>query len=908
MLRIIRSNEVESLLTALALRIGGQPPASPFEPELVVVPSPAMGRWVNLQLAGERGVAANLDYPLPSSYVWRLCAGLLDGVPKDDPLALDALAWRVFGLLPALLDGADFEPLRRYLGHDSDGLKRWQLASRIGDVFDRYQLYRPGLIRDWGQGGGDDWQALLWRRLIEGLEMTHRVAVIDRLLEHLAAPGAGDGLPSRVSFFAVSSLPPLLMEVIHALATRVPVDFYLHAPTDAFWADLVSSKEQARVRLQRPEEADLWEVGNGLLASWGRQGQALQDLLLSSGADPDEVDVFAPPPEDGALLHRIQAGIFALSPTPAPAERPAVAADDSLQVHVCHGPLRECQVLHDQLLAMLEAEPDLSPEDILVMVPEISRYAPYIEAVFAREADGRQAFIPWNLSDISVKDEHPLVAVFLQLLGLPESRFSHSEVLSYLDVPELASHFGLDGDAVALIKEWLALANLRWGLDGAHKQRLDLPATEQNTWAQAEQRLFAGYALGDRYLFLETLLCARRRLYLSYVGRDMRRNAERQPSVLLRELLDYLDQHYRPADGDEDARLSARLTRLHPLQPFSPSLYRAPAASYDPFWCRVAQALAPDAEGPSPGVPGFPSARLPPAPERMRELTLIQLERFLRHPLRYFVTSRLRMYLREDEQEEDEEVFALDHLAAYGLRQRLADGYLREREIGIGELTAEGALPHGAFADLEFAAQGAAVAPLLARLDDYRGHEPRRVPVDLAFDVGGEALRLSGQVTGIRPDLGLLRYRPGSLRGADLLGLWLSHLAWSAMGGGGASTLLGRDEGFVLREPLAPDAAYDTLAELMDLYWEGVHRPLPVLPKATFAYARKAFGEDSGDPMSAARYAWEGNAFKEIPGDMHDPNLQLLLRGVDGNPLDLPEFTELAETLYGRLLGMGEEL
>ena len=51
----------------------------------------------------------------------------------------------------------------------------------------------------------------------------------------------------------------------------------------------------------------------------------------------------------------------------------------------------------------------------------------------------------------------------------------------------------------------------------------------------------------DRYLFLETLLCARRRLYLSYVGRDLRGNAERQPSVLLRELLDAIDQRYHPA-------------------------------------------------------------------------------------------------------------------------------------------------------------------------------------------------------------------------------------------------------------------------------------------------------------------------------------------------------------------------
>lgn len=49
----------------------------------------------------------------------------------------------------------------------------------------------------------------------------------------------------------------------------------------------------------------------------------------------------------------------------------------------------------------------------------------------------------------------------------------------------------------------------------------------------------------DRYLLLETLLCARERLYLSYTGKSLKDNSEQQPSVLLREFLDFVDLHYR---------------------------------------------------------------------------------------------------------------------------------------------------------------------------------------------------------------------------------------------------------------------------------------------------------------------------------------------------------------------------
>ena len=252
--------------------------------------------------------------------------------------------------------------------------------------------------------------------------------------------------------------------MLHALAAHTRIDLYLHSPTDQFWADLVSQKTLARKRLEQPEAAELWETGNSLLASWGRQGQALQDLLLMQEIPATEEDAFSAPETESLLAH-LQRDIYTLRPMAAPGERMAVEPDASLQVHVCHSPQRECQVLHDGLLAMLDGDPALRPEDMLVMVPEISLYAPYIEAVFEQDAESERPFIPWNLSDISLRDEHPLVRVFLQLLDLPHSRFSHTEILSCLDVPELAGRFGLDGEALAQIREWLAEAQAALGIE-----------------------------------------------------------------------------------------------------------------------------------------------------------------------------------------------------------------------------------------------------------------------------------------------------------------------------------------------------------------------------------------------------------------------------------------------------------
>jgi len=152
-----------------------------------------------------------------------------------------------------------------------------------------------------------------------------------------------------------------------------------------------------------------------------------------------------------------------------------------------------------------------------------------------------------------------------------------------------------------------------------------------------------------------------------------------------------------------------------------------------------------------------------------------------------------------------------------------------------------------------------------------------------------------------------LRTKPGSLKGADILGLWLAHLAWCATGEGGEKyASLCTDGGdYAIRESLSVTSARHSLARCLDLYWQGVHRPLPVLPKASFAYARKLGGDGKAEPLNAARYEWFGNDFNKIPGDKDDPYIRLVLRGISGDPLAGEEFTELSAALYGQALASG---
>ena len=175
-------------------------------------------------------------------------------------------------------------------------------------------------------------------------------------------------------------------------------------------------------------------------------------------------------------------------------------SDDSLQIHVCHSPLREAEVLHDRLLAIFDTHPDLEPADVLVLTPDLAVYGPAVEAVFG--AAGR---IPCNVMRARGGESRTLRA-FLDLLDLPGSRLGAEAVLAPLDAPAVRARFGIgEGDLPAL-RGLVREAGIRWGADQAHRGAEGLPETAGHTWRQGLRRLLLGYAMPDADILVEGLV------------------------------------------------------------------------------------------------------------------------------------------------------------------------------------------------------------------------------------------------------------------------------------------------------------------------------------------------------------------------------------------------------------------
>jgi exodeoxyribonuclease V gamma subunit len=526
MLHIHYSNRLEQLFECL-LSVLSEPLSQVFDSEKILVQSQGMARWLSLQIAHQQGVSANCQFPYPASYIWSLLTRQLQGLPEQSSFDKALLQWRIIQRLPQLLEEPAFEPLRHYLQDDTEGVKLYQLAGKVADIFDQYLVYRPDWIEAWegaadddgvtvngDQQGQDDagWQALLWRQLLadisnrnnlpEGVTRDWHRGRLAREFLALAREGSIDPrlLPERLAVFGISVLPPVYLEVFEAIAEHCDVHLFVLNPSIAYWGDLVTERQMARLRQQwrkkgLSDASDYYDSGNDLLASMGSQGQEYQTLLQSLNSEEHDafVDVCSDPDApEASLLALIQQDILQLENAYQYGRRTITAQQVNIRVHDCHSPMRELEVLHDQLLSLFAANPALQPHDIVVMVPDVDRYAPYIHAVFASR-QGRH-FIPFSVADRNGRQEHPIIEAFFQLLELAGSDFTVSDVCALLDVEALSKKFKFDD--VDQLKRWIHKANVRWGLDQEQRQSSGTP-TSINTWSFGIQRMLLGYLFGE---------------------------------------------------------------------------------------------------------------------------------------------------------------------------------------------------------------------------------------------------------------------------------------------------------------------------------------------------------------------------------------------------------------------------
>jgi exodeoxyribonuclease V gamma subunit len=525
-----------------------------LQAKTVLVESTGMQHWLNLQLAEHAGIAMNINYPMPTRFVWQLCRDILghDKVPMQSTYKREVMLWRIERLLSSdAFKQQNFEAsLIDYWQQESSTTaeyKRVNISRLIADTLEQYLMFRPNWLLAWEKGESvltssqskgrssqecvswqqqntvalkhEAWQRWIWRELAKE-EPNHPVRLQLLALEQLDKKS--HLLPSEVYFFAINTMAPQTLAFFNQIAQYTQIHFFHLNPCVDYWGDAVSDRTLAK-QLQQGK-IDAWveqQAINPLLRNLGQQGKDLFNLLSQSSHY--EISAFdADYPQQHStptLLHKIQRDILQgeaaeMSQSVDVTKSFKALPDHSLVVRSCHSALREVQVLHNYLLQQFSKDDNLSPRDVIVMCPAIENYSPYIEAVFGKSItelnNVDKQRIPCSIADRNPLDADPLVAAFMQLMSLPDSRFSVTEFLSFVHLPAVMQKYDINTSELDLFAYWVQQSNIHWGLDAEHKSSI-LGIDKANdvfTWHWGMSRLLEGFSHADTDLLIDDKLLA----------------------------------------------------------------------------------------------------------------------------------------------------------------------------------------------------------------------------------------------------------------------------------------------------------------------------------------------------------------------------------------------------------------
>jgi len=492
MLNIYIGNNLKNLIKVMAEKL--YDPAHPLKKPVICVQTSGMQRWIGLQLAELAGVSANLDYLFPAALIKRLAERHFG----SENLWTDRqqLTWNVYRALAQAEENGVNSGLISYIQNDPRRIKTFRLAQKISDIFDQYQLYRPAMVKDWLTQGAhertktiESWQPWLFSEVFPDKNKC-KTFVLNRYMKDCDSGRVNFDNVDTAHLFGISVIPRFFMDVLYAVSQKADVNLYLLCPSAEYFGDSLSDREISRAEKRTGktrEELKMFQ-NHPLLDNLGTMGRDFFEFLTANDNANIKYEYFDEPPAQ-TLLGGIQAEIYDF------AERPEIEPDDSITINSCHNPLREVQALYDFLLDTMAKDSSITPADVLVMTPDIQRYAPYIRAVFDNPYSA-QATIPYTIADIPAKAESRAANVFSELLSAITGEFSLAAVVKLIESPVISGRFGITG--VHDMADVLERNGAYWGLDAKAMRAGGVISDTPFTWDRAMRRLALGLAEGGR--------------------------------------------------------------------------------------------------------------------------------------------------------------------------------------------------------------------------------------------------------------------------------------------------------------------------------------------------------------------------------------------------------------------------
>ena len=515
---------------------------SPLESEIIVTQTDGIKKWLSLKIAEKYGICCNIEFLKPKYLIYKLLKAVHLDFDDKHPLERKNTFWLI---TKSLQDPTIDNVLKDYLGDNETKLA--QFAYNIADLFEQYFVYRPDLIINWEKGEllyKDDiiekWQFALYSKIIEkSLVKSFPTAVFEKLYKNKVIDIDLKKLPKKVSIFAISILPPFYVSILKTFSEYFDIYIYLLNPSKEFWFEYQKPKNNTKglhpfetldsrnTKGSHPPETpslllsseeksaieELYNVKNSLLSNFGKIGADFYSNLIedfdyiSLGYEIEEnANNIGKKDYKPTMLEIVKDDILNDRNMNELKKAEIEDFDGSIEIHSCHSPMREVEVLYNRLLNIFENNPEIKPSDVLVMTPDISAYAPFIDAIFGSQKIVKH--FPYSISDVSFIDEDNTISIFMDILKLIKGRFETSKIINIIENEAIRTHFSLNDTDINLLKVCIKEAAIKWGIDKDFRKDRGIEFSyNEYSWEYGIERLLLSiiYESDDLYEHIKAI-------------------------------------------------------------------------------------------------------------------------------------------------------------------------------------------------------------------------------------------------------------------------------------------------------------------------------------------------------------------------------------------------------------------
>lgn len=314
------------------------------------------------------------------------------------------------------------------------------LSDHLSNIFEEYGTYGLHFLPAWTKKSG--WQQTLWSQIFSSHPNWTYPLDAAKFLQTQN---------KSIFVFGFSFLPLSYLQILK----QVGALFYFFSPCELFWEDVHTDRERSYLRkklaqrgisIKKREELNHYDAAaHPLLANWGKLGRTfLKNLDLFSLISTELYEL----KKENSNLQKLQEQILYFKRA-----EPISQADSSLQLHSTPTKLREVEVLCDTLLTLIQKN-SIKLDQIIVLAPDITIYAPYIEMIFANHP------LPYTIENVAVFSNSAAHG-FLLLKKVLDENFSLNSIYALLDETIFCTKQSWSPDRSKQIKQWLETASIR---------------------------------------------------------------------------------------------------------------------------------------------------------------------------------------------------------------------------------------------------------------------------------------------------------------------------------------------------------------------------------------------------------------------------------------------------------------